>query len=147
MILKKEFILVTYEYFIGHRYQGDGYPDYYLDYKVYFTDYTKLTKCNDNNRNNDIKALGEFIAWLFSNFKFEKIEAIDNILLLVTKLYEDTQSNIINNPEKLSLRLDAIIKLINIDIRIKSKRFEYFTYNDNNNLKEISSSSIKIEKF
>ena len=152
MILKKEFILVTNEYFIEHKYQGDAYPNYYLDYKVYFTDYTKLTKCNDNNRNNDIKALGKFIKWLFSNFQFEnkenkEIKDIEQIVVLVKKLYEDTESNKINNPADLSLKLDAIIKLINVDIRIKSKRFEFFRNGEYDYLKEISLSSIKLEKF
>jgi hypothetical protein len=84
----------------------------YLDSQVCFIDYTKFRKCDSHNKNNDIKALGEFISWLFTTFNFSLEIVNKETLDLVNQLYKDIQSNTINSPSVLSKRLGVIINKI-----------------------------------
>lgn len=69
------------------------------DTKVYFYDYSKLSKSNDNNKNDDINALCKFIKWLFSRFEFkDTLELVKNLS--------------INSPQDLSTKLEQIINSI-----------------------------------
>jgi hypothetical protein len=69
------------------------------DTKVYFYDYSKLKKSNNENKNNDINALCKFIKWLFSRFEFkDTLELVKNLS--------------INSPQDLSTKLEQIINSI-----------------------------------
>lgn len=97
------------------------------DNKIYFINYSKLCKYTDKNKNNDIKALGEFIYWLFqsskiywkSRFNFgegsNSVNKLDkatytNTYELVDKLHNEIE--IIDSPDKLSTMLQTIINSI-----------------------------------
>jgi hypothetical protein len=130
MILKEEYILVN--------------DMMCLDSKVYFIDFTQLKMYTGENQNNDIKALGKFIYWLFTTFKFSLEIVNKNTLELVKKLYEDVQSlsetldtrkgyvqsNQIKTLGDLSDRLGLIINSITSQYRCRYLRVEEALYID-----------------
>lgn len=132
--------------------------------KVYFYNYNLLRKIKDENeKNNDIKALVKLIRWLFKLFKevmshpFFSIDSLPKYygtLELLEQLYEDDENNKIYNPNILSSKLEVIInsiiepnKFIDIDfikqiedffsIRFQAKLDKIILNNDNDNDNDI----------
>ena len=128
--------------------------------KIYFYNYNFLRKIKDENeKNNDIKAVVKFIRWLFKLFEqamshpFFSIDSLPKYygtLELLEQLYEDDENNKIYNPNILSSKLEDIInsiiepnKFIDIDfikqiedffsIRFQAKLDKIILNNDNDN--------------
>jgi hypothetical protein len=110
--------------------------------KVYFFNYNNLRIIKDENeKNNDIKALVKFIRWLFE-IAFESVRTHKDIkidylpiyfgtLELLEQLYEDDKNNKIFHPTILSGRLEIIINSIiepneEIDINFIKQIQEFF---------------------
>jgi hypothetical protein len=110
--------------------------------KVYFFNYNNLRIIKDENeKNNDIKALVKFIRWLFESI-FESVGTHKDIkidylpiyygtLELLEQLYEDDKNNKIYDPDTLSRKLEVIINSIiepneKIDIDFIKQKHEFF---------------------
>jgi hypothetical protein len=110
--------------------------------KVYFFNYNNLRIIIDENeKNNDIKALVKFIRWLFESI-FESVRTHKDIkidylpiyygtLELLEQLYEDDKNNKIYDPDTLSRKLKVIINSIiepneKIDIDFIKQKQEFF---------------------